>query len=361
MHGEVIEAALAEDKWEEVGTLNVTPTSVRRPAAIYKVAEGKIALYGSSYRAIVVHSSNHDKRRQKRIDRQLGEARGKAEKAVKQAEREVFSCEKDAQAALEKLEKTFAKGLWQAGGSLKSREVRASGKVAIGNERKVVRTEFRLSLGILENQELTERFRAQAGCFVLLSNAPAPAPEITTEVTPEIITEVTQEIKSKVTTKEVTGIKAEAEQIRPGQRLWSAPQCLQAYKEQHGVESNFSFLKEPLIVNDVFLKNPGRIDALGMVMLLSLLLWSLMQRSLRQSVEQQPELRLSDLDNKPTKRPTSFIMVHKFLSVIILKIGGHRRLSKPLRSDQLQYLRALGLDHTVFTTPPRKHMKPVPT
>ena len=33
-----------------------------------------------------------------------------------------------------------------------------------------------------------------------------------------------------------------------------------AYKEQHGIERNFGFLKDPLIVNDIFLKRPDRIE-----------------------------------------------------------------------------------------------------
>ena len=96
----------------------------------------------------------------------------------------------------------------------------------------------------------------------------------------------------------------------------------------------------------------GRIDALGLILLLSLLVWSLMQRSLRKSVEEHPERVLTDLADRPTIRPTAFILVHKFLSVTILKMGRHRRLAHTLKSDQLNYLRALGLDQTIFTTPP---------
>ena len=47
-----------------------------------KIAQQPLELYGQRYRAIVVHSSNHDKRRQKRIDRQLEQAQKKAERAV---------------------------------------------------------------------------------------------------------------------------------------------------------------------------------------------------------------------------------------------------------------------------------------
>jgi len=201
-------------------------------------------------------------------------------------------------------------------GELEPKNVYASGKVTAGQERKVRRVDFRLRCEARENHELATRFRSHAGCFVLLSNAPS-----------------TEACNAGQAT---SAAKAGRSRCR-----WSASECLQAYKEQHGVENSFSFLKEPLIVNDVFLKKPGRIDALGLVLLFSLLVWNLMQRSMRKSVEHQPELRLTDLDHKPTKRPTAFIMVHKFLSVIILKMGSHRRLARPLRRDQIQYLRAL--------------------
>jgi transposase len=44
-----------------------------------------------------------------------------------------------------------------------------------------------------------------------------------------------------------------------------AGDVLRAYKEQHGVEQNFAFLKDPVMVNSLFLKKPARIEALGLV------------------------------------------------------------------------------------------------
>ena len=38
---------------------------------------------------------------------------------------------------------------------------------------------------------------------------------------------------------------------------------------------NFPFLKDPLIVNDTFLKKAERIEALGFILLLSLMIWNL--------------------------------------------------------------------------------------
>ena len=326
VHQEAVAAALAQDEWELIGTLNETPASKKRPAAVYKIAERAIQLYGREYRAIVVHSSNLDKRRQKRIDREVNKARSEAEKAVKKARREIFSCQQDADKALHRLRAELAGGLWQIGQSeVVPKKIYVSGKVAAGKERATKRIDYTLRLEVVEDEAEVALLRERAGCFVLLSNAPA-------------------------------GTQAQAEASVP--RAWSGAQCLRAYKEQYGIENNFSFLKEPLIVNDVFLKKPGRIDALGMVMLLSLLVWSLMQRSLRQSVTEQPDLQLTDLDNKPTRRPTSFILMHKFLKVLVLKEGTRRRLAWPLTLTQRQYLQALDLDYRVFTVPPKLYQVP---
>ena len=275
-----------------------------------------------------MHSSNYDERRRKRIERQLAQARKKAEQAIKSTRRETYACEKDARAALTKLQEAFAGELWQVSGKLQAKNIYASGRVAAGQKRQVRRTDYRLNCEIKENGELIERLVARAGCFVLLSNAPEPEPE----------------------PKSHGAATSVEEASNP--RTWSAAQCLRAYKEQHGVESSFSFLKEPLIVNDVFLKKPGRIAALGMVLLLSLLVWSLMQRSLRKSVQEQPECGLTDLAGRPATRPAAFILVHKFSSVTILKMGDHGRLAHSLKRDRLNYLQALGLDYRVFTTPP---------
>ena len=74
-----------------------------------------------------------------------------------------------------------------------------------------------------------------AGCFVLLSNLP-----------------------------------------REGESGYSSEAILKTYKEQHAIERNFGFLKDDQIVNAIFLKRPERIEALGLILLISLLIWRLM-------------------------------------------------------------------------------------
>jgi len=42
--------------------------------------------------------------------------------------------------------------------------------------------------------------------------------------------------------------------LLPDAGQYCAMDILKIYKEQHGIEKNFGFLKDPLIVNDLFLK-----------------------------------------------------------------------------------------------------------
>jgi transposase len=130
----------------------------------------------------------------------------------------------------------------------------------------------------------------------------------------------------------------------------SARELLHAYKNQHGVEQNFAFLKDPLIVNSLFLKKPERIEALGLILLLALLLWRLMERALRSHVETTGST-LVGWDKKETQKPTAFMMMTKFSAVMVVKVGPQRELARPLSTVQQQYLLALGVPATYFTAP----------
>ena len=99
----VIAQAVAANRWIDVGTLANTPATSKRPAARYRVFETAATLYEIEYRAIVVHSSAHDKRRHKRIERLLKEKHGKLSALVKEANGIEHFCQADALQAAEKL------------------------------------------------------------------------------------------------------------------------------------------------------------------------------------------------------------------------------------------------------------------
>jgi len=135
-----------------------------------------------------------------------------------------------------------------------------------------------------------------------------------------------------------------------GDLAQSAREILTVYKEQHGTEQNYGFLKDPVIVKSLFLKKPERIEALGLVLLLALLIWRLMERAMRRHVD-TTSTPLPGWDKKATERPTAFMMVTKFVGVIVLKLGHDRQLARPLSVVQQHYLTALDVPATCFTRP----------
>ena len=69
------------------------------PGTAYKVSEGEVTLYGTAYRAVVVHSSAQDKRRQQRLARDIQASESAAWTVARQAEQQEYFCRADAETA----------------------------------------------------------------------------------------------------------------------------------------------------------------------------------------------------------------------------------------------------------------------
>ena len=304
----IISEAVASDQWIDIGPLAEEHDRPKRPVAHYRAYDGTVELYGKTLRAIVVHSSAHDKRRHKRIDRLLAKDRKRLEADCKQATATAYFCRADAQVAGEKLIRKSGTGYHRLQVDVEKVPKYGRGRPAAGKPRPVLRYEYRLTAIITESPEKVSPLRDEAGCFVLLTN------------------------------------------LLDQQADWPAPELLSLYKSQIGIEKNFSFLKDPAIVNSIFLKKAERIEVLGLVLLISLLIWRLMERSMRQYVEAN-DCTLPGWVRRQTKKPTTFMMTTKFTSIMVITIGQHRQLAKPLKSFQKEYLTALGVTVDAFTVP----------
>ena len=84
----------------------------------------------------------------------------------------------------------------------------------------------------------------------------------------------------------------------------SPEEMLKYYNGQDRVEKGFRFLKcDTLSVSKVYLKNKARIEALTMIMVLCLMIYSIAEWKLRTKLEEENET-VPDQKGKPTKRPT---------------------------------------------------------
>jgi transposase len=306
--GRIIQEAVAHDAWEEVGALAQTKPTKKRPGTFYNVYEGAVTLDEQPYRAVVVPSSAQDQRRLKRLDRELQASYTTLRAAVRAAAKQEYFCRADAEVAAEAL-RAVQTDYHQVEVAVEERPQYGKGRPSMRQPRVVKAMRYGLQPTLTERSAHFAKKRAEAGCFVLLTNTPT------------------------------AGILAHR-----------AADVLKVYKEQHGVEQNYGFLKDPVIVNSLFLKKPERIEALGVVLLLALLVWRLMERSMRAHVD-TTGTTLTGWDKKETERPTAFMMMTKFAGVIVLKMDQQRQLARPLSAVQQQYLMALGVPTACFTIP----------
>lgn len=127
----------------------------------------------------------------------------------------------------------------------------------------------------------------------------------------------------------------------------SARAMLENYKDQGvSVERGFRFLKDPLFfAHSLFLKKPERIMALLMIMGLSLLIYSLAERKLRQALKEM-NATVPDQRRKPTQRPTIRWIFQLFegLDILLVKQNGDVMLRQllNLRPAQEQVITLLG-------------------
>lgn len=229
-----IQEAIARNAWSEPQSLQKIPSSPSRPPAQYKTYETAVEIEGNFYRAVVIHSSAHDKRRQKKAERQLVSSLTILEKKIKKLRTEYF-CEADARSVVEDVRKNNKGGLHVIQGDIQEDASRRPGRPP-KNQSALTATKYRVTWTIDENKSAIEALVKQAGCFVLITNTPQTGPDALDSL----------------------GV-------------------LRTFKGQYGGENDFAFLKDPLIVNDLLLKTPARIDALGVVLIIALLVARLME------------------------------------------------------------------------------------
>jgi transposase len=309
-HERVILAAIEADDWQAVGPIAQTAPTKNRPGASYRLHEGSVTIDGKAYRAVVVHSSAHDRRRLKRLEREIEASRSEIAQVAKEAEKQTFFCRPDAEAAAAQ-GRTLRTAYHLLEVWVEERPRFSPGRPKKGTPRLPVAIDYVLRTRIAEQQEAMAKRQQMAGCFVLLSNVPAD-----------------------------------------GEAAYSAERILRTYKEQHGIEKNFGFLKDDQIVNALFLKRPERIEALGLILLISLLIWRLIERVMRTELEAR-QATLPGWDNKPTVRPTAYMVTWKFKGVLLLCFGGQRQLARPLTDTQIAFLSALQVPSSCFTQYPK--------
>ena len=292
----LIAEAVAKNDWTDIGRLS---EEEKAGSAFYRSYERNIDIGTNKLRAAVIYSDHYDKRKKKSIDKKIVKDLESAKALMKKLVSIRYHCIEDAEIAAQKVRLPKYHKLNIA---VEEKTIYKKGRPKNG-QKEVGNILYTLNCDISPDDKLIKNLKEEAGCFVMITNV--------------------------------------------NKDKYSAAEILKIYKEQHGIEKNFGFLKDPLIVNDLFLKKPERIEALGFILVISLLIWRLVERCLRSYIKEK-NIKITGWDKKPTDRPTTFMMTTKFCSVHTLKKGDIRWLSRKISGVQKEYLDALGLSEEIF-------------
>jgi transposase len=230
-------------------------------------------------RYIVVRTEASKERTESSVTKKVAREKDALEKAISKAKKQGFACIPDLEKASRQL---FSKAEFHQAGEFTFKEEakpRGRGRPRTGDEGAFVY--FLDDLKIKQRVDVVRRARLEGACFVIGTNdTVAPADEI-----------------------------------------------LRHYlKDQQGVERSFRFLKDPEYFADAFfLKSPSRIAALMCVMTLALLLFALVQRRIRLSLEASGKT-VPDQKRKQTRKPTLRWINQEFEGVDVTRVKTSSRV-----------------------------------
>jgi len=289
-----IPATVAEAKQLLDSDLIMTPCSDPR----YAFFATDLNYGGVPQRAVVVWSEEMKKRNEKTFERKIEKETVEAEKDLKKLMRKKFACIPDADNDLR---------LWQSAHphhQLKNVQVmpvaeKAEKKRGRPKRDELLNTSYMIESEIELNEDALIEARKNFGRFILASNQ--------IDLDPEVM--------------------------------------LNYYKGQQTVERGFRFLKDKSFhVSEVYLKKEERIEALCMIMVLSLLIYSFAEWKLRKELKERDETVPNQL-NKPTQRPTMHWVFEIFMGVIVSAVVDGDTIIKNivhLSDPQITILKLLG-------------------
>ncbi len=140
---------------------------------------------------------------------------------------------------------------------------------------------------------------------------------------------------------------------------WSDKRVLSEYRHQSVIEgsSGFRWLKGPGLVSPIFLKKPGRIRALGFLLVLALMVRNAVQFRLRGELEARDQLLEHPFTKQSIPNPTTEMALEHFSDIQSVLLWGENgevhRVPPCLSEPAKQILSLLGFSESIFVSPPK--------
>lgn len=226
-------------------------------------------------RWLVVQSQDRRFADMRKLSQKIIKAESKAVQELKKLSQDKFACEADAIKALSKLSKQFKYHQIQ---EIKVTEIKSNQK---DNQAEI---SYQISATVSKNESKINTEILSAGRFIIATNV-LDSSELSNDL------------------------------------------MLSEYKAQQSCERGFAFLKDPLFFADsIFLKSPERIESLGMIMGLCLLVYTLAQRQIRAALRESKSTIKNQL-GKATDRPTLRWIFQRFQCIHLVEFNNEKHVS----------------------------------
>lgn len=246
----------------------------------YRYQRFELEHYGIQQRWLVVFSQAARERAEATVAKQVDKEADALNKALCHLKAQRFGCRNDAEQALAKLGKglkyhSLSEPTWKE-------HPKYAGRGRPNAAQAPERVELQLRAQATRDEAAITARLDEKACFVIATRIPAEA-------------------------------MSDAEVVR-------------TYKAQSSVEGGFRFLKSPdFFAASLFVKKPERMEALVMVMTLSLLVYAVAQRHLRRSMAERQQTLLNQI-GKPDPKPTLRWVFQCFEGISLVTLAGQTRI-----------------------------------
>ena len=303
--------ALCDDNWGSIGKL-----SEEKKAATYQSCEMTGKIDGKTYRFVVIQSDKKDKRKLKALDRAVKREHTALTKTLEELKKRPFACKRDAEIEVKKFlnehDVKYHITNWEIEEKTEDAKREKRGRPKNG-EKIQTQTNHYLDGNLRLDDEAYEMDRDVCGLFVLITSL--------------------MDVEKR-----------------------SSKDILERYKGQGNVERIFKFIKNPSWVGSFWLKKPERIAALGYLVLIAAMIYTLWERRVRKALTNSDIAPIEGLNRQKTRKPTAFALQKVMSSILVQSKTVNGKMSiwlpKPLKFNQKRILELSGFSDEIYSFAP---------
>lgn len=293
---------------EHLLELDIVEVPTSTTPSIYRIHETECTYQGIPLKMAVCYSEKLKPQKEKTVAKRVAKEASELDKLIKSMNKRIFACAEDAAFEITKLSKQNLDKLryHHVLINVESKEVKRRGRPSSDSDKNIIGYHYILEFTVTKDEKRIQSILDKECLFIIVSTK--------------------------------LGM--------------SAFEILMEYKTQSAVERKFQFMKSPQFVNSFFVDSPRRVEALGYLLLILMLILSVAEYVVRRGLENDRNTIIGP-GKKIMSRPSLQAIYRIFFSVVTstVTINGeiHRGYHEPLKENVKTVMKYLEIPEDLFT------------